>query len=52
MLLNTLICSFAVLALYKLIRMYSELLTETSRIKMLPSLSVSYFLTVKVTFTK
>ena len=53
MLFNTSICSFSVLALYKLIKMYSESLIETSRIKMRPSLSVSYlfvFLTEKVSF--
>ena len=47
MLFSTSICSFSVLALYKLIKMYSESLTETSRIKMRPSLSVSCLLTKK-----
>ena len=48
MLFTTSICSFLVLALYKLIKMYSEPLIETSRIKMRPSLSVSCLLTKKV----
>ena len=50
MLINILICSFLVLALYKLIKMYSESLIQTSRIKMRPFLSFSCFLTVKVLF--
>ena len=51
-LLNTSICSFSVLALYKFIKMYSESLMETSRIKIRPSLSVCYFLTVNVPVPK
>ena len=52
MLFNTSIYSFSVLELYKLIKMYSESLTETLRIKMQPSLSVSCFLTKNVSFPK
>ena len=51
MLLHTFICSFAVLELYQLSKMYSESLIETSRIKMRPFLLVSYFLT-KTFFSK
>ena len=40
------------ISIYKLIRMYSRSLTETSRIKMRPSSSVSWFLIVKVSFPK
>ena len=46
------ICFFAVLALYKLIKIYSESLAETSRIKMRPSLSAFCFLALKVSFSK
>ena len=51
-LLNTPICSFSVLALYTFIKMYSESLMETSRIKIRPSLSVYCFLTVNVPVSK
>ena len=51
-LLNTSIYSFSVFALYKLIKMYSESLTETSRIKIRPSLSVCCFLTINVPVPK
>ena len=46
------ICFFAMLALYKLIKIYSESLAETSRIKIRPSLSVFCFLALKVSFSK
>ena len=49
---NRLICSFSVLALYKFIKMYSESLMETSRIKIRPSLSVCCLLTVNVPIPK
>ena len=45
-LLNTLICSFSVLALYSSIKLYSESLMETSRIKIWPLWSVCCFLTI------
>ena len=44
--LNTSICSFPALALYQFIKMYSESLMETARIKIQPSLSVCCFLTI------
>ena len=47
MLFSTSICSFWVLVLYKLTKMYSESLIKTSTIKMRPSLSVSCLLTEK-----
>ena len=49
---NTWICSFSVLALYKFIKMYSESLMETLRIKTRPSLSVCCFLMVNVPVSK
>ena len=51
-LLNTSTCSFSVLALYKFIKICSELLIDTARIKIRPSLSVCCFLTVNVPVPK
>ena len=52
MLLSISICSFSGLALYKLIKVYSKSLIETSRIKMRPSLLVSSLLTKNVSVPK
>ena len=49
---NKSIYSFSVLALYKFIKMYSESLMETSRIKMRTSLSVSFFFNDKSSCSK
>ena len=52
MLFSISICSFSGLALYKLIKVYSKSLIETSRIKMRPSLLVSSLLTKNVSVPK
>ena len=49
---NATICLFEVLALYKFIKMYSESLLETSKVKIDPSLAAYCFLTVKVSVPK
>ena len=49
---NISICSFPVLVLYKFIKIYSESLMGTSRIKTQPSLTVCCLLTAKVSVPK
>ena len=47
-LLNTSICSFSVFALYKFIKIYSESLMETLRIKIRPSWSLCFFFKINL----